>query len=70
MVCIGVQALPMTSLNRVRHRSDPGVGRYQLAKFGAGSYVPDLVSSPCCGLGPLLVGVVVIGRSDPPSLLN
>ena len=65
MVRIGVQALPMTSLIAFSIGLTLAMqGAYQLAKFGATSYVPDLVSLTLLReLGPLLVGVVVIGRS-------
>ena len=65
MVRIGVQAIPMTALTSFSIGLTLAMqGAYQLAKFGATSYVPDLVSLTLLReLGPLLVGVVVIGRS-------
>lgn len=65
MVRIGVQAVPMTALTSFSIGLTLAMqGAYQLAKMGATSYVPDLVSiSLLRELGPLLTGVVVIGRS-------
>ncbi|HET9523949.1 MAG TPA: ABC transporter permease [Terrimicrobiaceae bacterium] len=65
MVRIGVQALPMASLVAFSIGLTLAMqGAYQLSKFGATAYVPDLVSLTLLReLGPLLVGVVVIGRS-------
>jgi phospholipid/cholesterol/gamma-HCH transport system permease protein len=65
MVRIGVQAIPMTALTSFSIGLTLAMqGAYQLMKFGATSYVPDLVSLTMLReLGPLLVGVVVIGRS-------
>ena len=65
MVRIGVQAIPMTSLTAFSIGLTMAMqGAYQLSKFGATTYVPDLVSLTLLReLGPLLVGVVVIGRS-------
>ncbi len=65
MVRIGVQAIPMTAMTSFSIGLTLAMqGAYQLSKFGATSYVPDLVSlSLLRELGPLLVGVVVIGRS-------
>ena len=65
MVWIGVQAVPMTALTSFSIGFTLAMqGAYQLAKFGATAYVPDLVSlSILRELGPLLTGVVVIGRS-------
>ena len=65
MVRIGVQAIPMTSLTAFSIGLTMAMqGAYQLSKFGATTYVPDLVSLTLMReLGPLLVGVVVIGRS-------
>jgi len=65
MVRIGVQAVPMTAMTSFSIGLTLAMqGAYQLSKFGATSYVPDLVSlSLLRELGPLLVGVVVIGRS-------
>jgi len=65
MVRIGVQAVPMTALTSFSIGLTLAMqGAYQLAKMGATSFVPDLVSiSLLRELGPLLTGVVVIGRS-------
>jgi phospholipid/cholesterol/gamma-HCH transport system permease protein len=65
IVRIGVQALPMISLTAFSIGLTLAMqGAYQLSKFGATSYVPDLVALTLLReLGPLLVGVVVIGRS-------
>jgi phospholipid/cholesterol/gamma-HCH transport system permease protein len=65
MVRIGVQAVPMTAMTSFSIGLTLAMqGAYQLAKFGATSFVPDLVGmSLLRELGPLLVGVVVIGRS-------
>ncbi len=65
MVRIGVQAVPMTAMTSFSIGLTLAMqGAYQLSKFGVTSYVPDLVSmSLLRELGPLLVGVVVIGRS-------
>lgn len=65
MVSIGVQALPMASLVSLSiglTLAMQGVG--ELSRMGATAYVPDLVGiSLLRELGPLLIGVVVIGRS-------
>lgn len=65
MMRIGVQAVPMaalTSLSIGLTLAMQGAG--ELARMGATSYVPDLIGmSLLRELGPLLVGVVVIGRS-------
>ena len=65
MVRIGVQAVPMTALTSFSIGLTLAMqGAYQLSKLGATSFVPDLVSiSLLRELGPLLTGVVVIGRS-------
>lgn len=65
MVRIGVQAVPMTALTSFSIGLTLAMqGSYQLAKMGATSFVPDLVAiSLLRELGPLLTGVVVIGRS-------
>jgi len=65
MVRIGVQAVPMASMVAFSIGLTMAMqGAYQLSKFGASAYVPDLVSLTLLReLGPLLVGVVVIGRS-------
>ena len=65
MVRIGVQAFPMTALTALSiGLTIAMVGAQELARMGAASYVPDLVAITILSeLGPLLVGVVVIGRS-------
>ncbi len=65
MVRIGVQALPMTALTSFSIGFTLAMqGAAELTRMGAASYVPDLISmSLFRELGPLLVGVVVIGRS-------
>ena len=65
MVRIGVQAIPMTAMTSFSIGLTLAMqGAHQLAQMGATAYVPDLVSiSLLRELGPLLVGVVVIGRS-------
>lgn len=65
MVRIGVQAIPMTALVSFSIGLTLAMqAASELARMGAASYVPDLVSiSLMRELGPLLVGVVVIGRS-------
>jgi len=65
MVRIGVQAVPMTALTSLSIGITLAMqGAQELARMGATAYVPDLVAiSLLRELGPLLVGVVVIGRS-------
>jgi phospholipid/cholesterol/gamma-HCH transport system permease protein len=65
MVRIGVQAFPMAALTSLSIGITLAMqGAQELARMGATSYVPDLVAiSLLRELGPLLVGVVVIGRS-------
>lgn len=65
MVRIGVQAVPMTALTSLSIGVTLAMqGAHELARMGATGYVPDLVAlSLLRELGPLLVGVVVIGRS-------
>ncbi len=65
MVRIGVQAVPMTALTSLSIGFTLAMqGAHELARMGATSFVPDLVGmSILRELGPLLVGVVVIGRS-------
>lgn len=65
MVRIGVQAVPMTALTSFSIGLTLAMqGAHELARMGATSYVPDLIAmSLLRELGPLLVGVVVIGRS-------
>ncbi len=65
MVRIGVQAVPMTALTALSIGFTLAMqGAEELARMGAVSYVPNLVAMTILReLGPLLVGVVVIGRS-------
>ncbi len=65
MVRIGVQAVPMTALTSFSIGLTLAMqGAHELARMGATSYVPNLIAmSLLRELGPLLVGVVVIGRS-------
>ena len=65
MVVIGVQALPMASLTSFSIGLTLAMqSASELKKLGGLSYVPGLVSvSLLRELGPLLVGVIVIGRS-------
>ncbi|MBE2203196.1 MAG: ABC transporter permease [Chthoniobacterales bacterium] len=65
MVRIGVQAFPMTALTSLSIGLTLAMqGAHELARMGATAYVPDLVAMTILReLGPLLVGVVVIGRS-------
>ena len=65
MVRIGVQAFPMTTLTSLSIGLTLAMqGAQELARMGATSYVPNLVAVTILReLGPLLVGVVVIGRS-------
>jgi phospholipid/cholesterol/gamma-HCH transport system permease protein len=65
MVRIGVQAVPMTALTSLSIGITLAMqGAHELTRMGAASFVPDLVSMTILReLGPLLVGVVVIGRS-------
>lgn len=65
MVRIGVQAVPMTALTSLSIGLTLAMqGAEELSRMGATSYVPNLVAmSLLRELGPLLVGVVVIGRS-------
>ncbi|MDX2081450.1 MAG: ABC transporter permease [Terrimicrobiaceae bacterium] len=65
MVRIGVQAFPMTALTALSIGLTIAMqGAEELSRMGAAAYVPDLVSMTILReLGPLLVGVVVIGRS-------
>jgi len=65
MVRIGVQAVPMTMLTAFSIGLTLAMqGAHELARMGATAYVPDLVAMALLReLGPLLVGVVVIGRS-------
>jgi phospholipid/cholesterol/gamma-HCH transport system permease protein len=65
MVRIGVQAVPMAALTSLSIGLTLAMqGAHELARFGATSFVPDLIGmSLLRELGPLIVGVVVIGRS-------
>ncbi len=65
MVRIGVQAFPMTALTSLSIGLTLAMqGAQELSRMGAASYVPNLVAVTILReLGPLLVGVVVIGRS-------
>jgi len=65
MVRIGVQAVPMTALTSFSIGLTLAMdGAHELARMGATSFVPDLLSiSLLRELGPIIVGVVVIGRS-------
>ncbi len=65
LVRIGVQAIPMTALTSLSIGFTLAMqGAHELSRMGATAYVPDLVGiSLLRELGPLLVGVVVIGRS-------
>ncbi len=65
MVRIGVQAFPMTALTSLSIGLTLAMqGAQELSRMGASSYVPNLVAMTILReLGPLLVGVVVIGRS-------
>lgn len=65
MVRIGVQAVPMTALTSFSIGITLAMqGAHELTRMGASSFVPDLVAMTILReLGPLLVGVVVIGRS-------
>ena len=65
MVRIGVQAFPMTALTSLSIGLTLAMqGAQELARMGASAYVPNLVAVTILReLGPLLVGVVVIGRS-------
>ncbi len=65
MVRIGVQAFPMTALTSLSIGLTLAMqGAQELSRMGASAYVPNLVAVTILReLGPLLVGVVVIGRS-------
>ncbi|MEI6035194.1 MAG: ABC transporter permease, partial [Verrucomicrobiae bacterium] len=65
MVRIGVQAFPMTALTSLSIGLTLAMqGAQELSRMGAAAYVPNLVAVTILReLGPLLVGVVVIGRS-------
>lgn len=65
MIRIGVEALPMASLTSFSIGLTLAMqASHELSKLGANIYVPNLVAlSLLRELGPLLIGVVVIGRS-------
>ena len=65
MVRIGVEALPMASLTSFSIGLTLAMqGAHELERMGATLYVPNLVSvSILRELGPLLIAVIVIGRS-------
>ncbi len=65
MIRIGVEALPMASLTSASIGLTLAMqGANTLRRMGAEAFVPDLVSvSLLRELGPLLVAVIVIGRS-------
>src|SRR5262245_42501453 len=65
MVLIGVRALPMASLVALSIGLTLAMqSAGQMRQMGAEMYVPDLVSlSLLRELGPLLIAVIVIGRS-------
>lgn len=65
MVRIGVQAIPMTALTSLSIGLTLAMqAAGELARMGATDLVPELIGmSLLRELGPLLVGVVVIGRS-------
>jgi phospholipid/cholesterol/gamma-HCH transport system permease protein len=65
MVLIGVRALPMASLTAFSIGLTLAMqSAVELRKLGASSYIPDLVTvSLLRELGPLLITVIVIGRS-------
>lgn len=65
MLRIGVEALPMASLTSFSIGLTLAMqGAHELSRMGANLYVPNLVSvSLLRELGPLLIAVIVIGRS-------
>lgn len=65
MVHIGVRALPMVSLTAFSIGLTLAMqAAHELKRMGASIYVPDLVSvSLLRELGPVLIAVIVIGRS-------
>lgn len=65
MIRIGVEALPMASLTAFSIGLTLAMqASHELGKMGANIYVPNLVSvSLLRELGPLLIAVIVIGRS-------
>lgn len=65
MVRIGVQAVPMTALTSLSIGVTLAMqAAHELSRMGATAFIPDLVAITLLReLGPLLCGVVVIGRS-------
>jgi phospholipid/cholesterol/gamma-HCH transport system permease protein len=65
MILIGTRALPMAALTAFSIGLTLAMqSARELQKLGAASYVPDLVSvSLLRELGPLIIAVIVIGRS-------
>src|SRR5687767_1956892 len=65
MVLIGVRALPMASLTAFSIGLTLAMqSAGEMRKLGAEAFIPDLVSvSILRELGPLLIAVIVIGRS-------
>jgi phospholipid/cholesterol/gamma-HCH transport system permease protein len=65
MIRIGVEAVPMASLTSFSIGLTLAMqASHELGKMGANIYVPDLVAvSLLRELGPLLIAVIVIGRS-------
>ena len=65
IIRIGVEAIPMASLTSFSISLTLAMqASHELTKLGANIYVPNLVSlSLLRELGPLLIGVIVIGRS-------
>lgn len=65
MVRIGVEAIPMSSLTALSIGITLALqSATEMAKLGAQGFVPDLVAvSLLRELGPLLIAVIVIGRS-------
>jgi phospholipid/cholesterol/gamma-HCH transport system permease protein len=65
MIRIGVEALPMAGLTAFSIGLTLAMqASHELGKMGANIYVPNLVAvSLLRELGPLLIGVIVIGRS-------
>jgi phospholipid/cholesterol/gamma-HCH transport system permease protein len=65
MILIGVRAIPMAALTSFSIGLTLAMqSARELKRMGAANYVPDLVSvSLLRELGPLLIAVIVIGRS-------
>lgn len=65
MIRIGVEALPMSALTSLSVGVTLAIqGADQFGKLGVNEYVPDLLMlSLLKGMGPLLIAVIVIGRS-------